>query len=483
MTAVIFLCAVLGVLSQGVHLSEAEGINARHVTQTKLFGDDIKAWVTPYEGFLATENTPVYGLVEKPKNSVNDTGYQIIEHKDAMKNVIAYLRESKPDAITKPSNKPPSVNQATNTVVENAIPEEPTRPKTMQELNREMMEMLKKDNPRLNPILATIPRTTPKPFVPYPSIVYPEILVIVDNALFKTLGSNVRDIVAHILAFWNGVDFLYRNLESPKFRFNVEAILIIEAPEGFTRLEYAPNKIDANQIPYTIGEWLYHYQSAFPIDSYDVAVLMTSNDLISRTNEKKLGGIAYSTGACKTLHESKLVAKTTAVTETGDFHGIRNMAHELGHSFGIANHDGEGDNKGCPMTDGTIMGPTTGNVGPKYYEWSQCSLNDLTQSFIDGNLLCLYNEIYEEGAAVPRLLPGKIADLDKQCDVREAKTTSVVNENNCKEYICRTEEKSDGTYEQTTWPVGPADGSSCGQGKMCLLGNCVQENLINDSGA
>lgn len=65
-----------------VHLSEAEVNNARHVTQATLFGDDIKSWLTPYEGILATENTPVYGLVKKPKVSVNDTGYEFIEHKD-----------------------------------------------------------------------------------------------------------------------------------------------------------------------------------------------------------------------------------------------------------------------------------------------------------------------------------------------------------------------------------------------------------------
>ncbi|XP_008547409.1 A disintegrin and metalloproteinase with thrombospondin motifs 18 isoform X1 [Microplitis demolitor] len=476
MTRVIFLCAVLGILSQGVHLSEAEVNNARHVTQATLFGDDIKSWLTPYEGILATENTPVYGLVKKPKVSVNDTGYEFIEHKDVMKNVIAYLRENKSDAITTPSTKPPKVHQEQNTVVENKVPERSARQKISDDINQKVYDIIMKNNSK-SKIYITI-QTTPKPFVPYPSIVYPEILVIVDNALFKKLGSNVRDVVTHILAFWNGVDLLFRNLESPKFRFNIEAILIIEDPDGFTKLEYAPNKIDANELPSTIGKWLYRNKNAFPLDSYDVAVLMTSNYLISRRNETILGGISNSAGACKILHGSKFVAKTTFVTEIGDFYGIRSMAHELGHSFGIVNHDGEG-NQGCQTKDGNIMGPTTRNVGSKYYEWSRCSLEDLTQSFIEGNLICLYNEIHKEGAAVPRLLPGKIAGLDKQCDARVANTFSVINEDDCRKYFCRTEENSNGSYEQTEWPVGPADGSSCGQGKMCLLGNCVQENLIH----
>lgn len=53
----------------------------------------------------------------------------------------------------------------------------------------------------------------------------------------------------------------------------------------------------------------------------------------------------------------------------------------LNFRFGIVNHDGEG-NQGCQTKDGNIMGPTTRNVGSKYYEWSRCSLEDLTQSFM-----------------------------------------------------------------------------------------------------
>ncbi|XP_057340581.1 uncharacterized protein LOC130677746 [Microplitis mediator] len=165
MTKIIFLCGVLGVLLQGViinktkkkfyitlkhkilkvHLSEAEVNNAhaKHVTQTALFGDDIKSWLTPYEGVLATENTPVYGLVSKPKVSVNNTGYEIIEHKDAMKNVIAYLRENKSDAITTPSNKPPKAHQEQSTVVENKIRGKSARHKTLMEINMEISKMLK----------------------------------------------------------------------------------------------------------------------------------------------------------------------------------------------------------------------------------------------------------------------------------------------------------------------------------------------------
>ncbi|XP_057321046.1 A disintegrin and metalloproteinase with thrombospondin motifs like [Microplitis mediator] len=466
MTGRIFFCAVLGILSQEVHVSEAQqnNANAKHVTQTKLFGDDIKSWLTPDDGVLATENTPVYGVVEKPKISEKDTGYEITEYKDAMKDALAYLRENKSYAIITPSNIPPNASQAKNTVVEN---QNPVRLKTMNDKNRKSTSIFPRN------------QMTSYSSLPYPTIVYPEILVIVDNALFKKLGSNVRDVVIHILAFWNGVDLLFRNLESPKFRFNIEAIIIVEAPLGFTNLKFAPDKIDATQLLRSVGRWLYSYQWAFPIDSYDIAVLMTSNNLLGESGYS-IGGKTYPAKACKTLHKSKRVVKTACVREVGDFLGIRVTAHELGHLLGISGHDGKDFNK-CPIKDGTIMTSNTFDLGPKYLEWSQCSLDKLTQSFVKNNLSCLYNKIYEQGAAVPRILPGKLIDLDKQCHFRTANTTSVIKDDNCKEYSCRTELNSDGFRLIHTWPIGPLDGSYCGQGKMCLLGNCVQENFINDS--
>ncbi|XP_057321094.1 A disintegrin and metalloproteinase with thrombospondin motifs like [Microplitis mediator] len=459
----VFFCAVLGVLSQEVHVSEAQqnNANAKHVTQTKLFGDDIKSWLTPDDGVLATENTPVYGVVEKSKISKKDAGYEIIEYKDAMKDALAYLRENKSYAIITPSNIPPNASLAKNTVVGN---QNPVRLKTMNDKNRKSTSIFPMN------------QMTSYSSLPYPTIVYPEILVIVDNALFKKLGSNVRDVVIHILAFWNGVDLLFRNLESPKFRFNIEAIVIVEAPNVFTNVEYAPNKTDAYQLKRTIDSWLYSYQREFPIDSYDIAAFMTSNDLF-RKSGKRLGGISYNTGACKTFHESKRVVKSAYVHEAGDFFGIRLMAHELGHLLGIS-HDGY-DAKRCPVKDGTIMTSNGFDLGPKFYEWSQCSLDKLTQSFVKNNLNCLYNEIYEHSAAVPRILPGKLMDLDKQCHFQRANSTPVIKEDNCKHFRCRTNLKPP-FYKLFSLSIGLLDGTSCGQGKMCLLGSCVQENLIND---
>ncbi|XP_057334376.1 A disintegrin and metalloproteinase with thrombospondin motifs like [Microplitis mediator] len=459
MTEVIFLCAVLGVLLQGVHLSEAEinNVKAKHVTAR--FGDDIMSWLTLDEGVLATENTPVYGLVEEPKVSVNQPGYQIIEHKDAMKNIIAYWRKNKPDAFTTPSNnKAPKANQEQSTVVKNKIPGEPARPKNVTEINEEISQMLKMNHWKSN-IKCQIIRTTSKP---YPSIVYPEIFVIVDNALFKKLGSNVRDVVTHVLAYWNGVDMLFRNLESPKFRFNIKAILIVEVPTSFPKLEYIPERIHPDQVILILGRWLYRYQRAFPIDSYDIAVLMTSNMLYASETRWRYTGKSYLGGACKTLHELELVAKTISVGETHLFLTIPYMAHQLGYSLGAFNYELDEE---CPWQYET--------------EWSQCNLDGLTQSFATDNLSCLYNEIQEQGTAIPRLLPGKLFEPKKNCDDLQSNTTFIKYEDNCTKFNCWHQPRSDGSQSGVEYNHGLFDGTSCGQGKICLLGKCVQENLMN----
>lgn len=58
--------------------------------------------------------------------------------------------------------------------------------------------------------------------------VYPEILVIVDSSLYNVFGRKMIDMILYLMAFWNGVDMMFRPLESPKFRLNIAAIILVE---------------------------------------------------------------------------------------------------------------------------------------------------------------------------------------------------------------------------------------------------------------
>lgn len=60
-------------------------------------------------------------------------------------------------------------------------------------------------------------------------MVYPEILVVVGyDLLVPLMRRSVIEVVPYILAFWNGVDMLYRNLENPKYRINIAGILMAQ---------------------------------------------------------------------------------------------------------------------------------------------------------------------------------------------------------------------------------------------------------------
>ncbi|CAD6216399.1 GSCOCG00004556001-RA-CDS, partial [Cotesia congregata] len=118
-----------------------------------------------------------------------------------------------------------------------------------------------------------------------------------------------------------------------------------------------------------------------------------------------------------------------------DFHGIRAAAHEIGHSLGIDDHDDQPD-KGCSKEASTIMSPSTELNG---FKWSQCSLDLLTQTFVKSTAECLYNKP-KGGKSVPRLMPGKIVNANKQCHFKQKNFFADVTENICEHLVCRSHE-------------------------------------------
>ncbi|XP_057319845.1 A disintegrin and metalloproteinase with thrombospondin motifs like [Microplitis mediator] len=417
MNAIFILCAVLEVLLQKVYLSEAQvnNVNRKHATQMKFPPDDIEPWLNPSDGVLATEKTPVYIVREDPNNVDNFVSTKLNR---AMKEALAYLRQHKSFAL---SHQAQFVNVNQN-------PDDINRGST-----------------KLPPIQMASS---------YPTIIYPRIIVIVDNELFKNVGYDIREIILYTLAYWNGVDLLFRNIESPKIRINIPAILIVECPTFYPKFHFAPDKIHGGDLMSQARRLL--NDNHFPIDSYDMIALLISNELY--TDTEWVAGLA---GLGKPL--------SCVVRDWGHFMSIRVMAHEVGHLLGI-DHDGTQNTK-CPESDYAIMA-VSGYIGPKFFEWSNCSLDQLTEELENKNL---YNKIDVQGAAVPRILPGKLTDLDEQCIRRSGNNTKAMNEEgNCKTLTCQAKPGNVDPNYKRTWELGPIDGSYCGQGKICLLRKCVK---------
>ncbi|KAH0564545.1 hypothetical protein KQX54_012709 [Cotesia glomerata] len=370
------LFVITGALSQELHHSTPQN----RVVQ-KSFLDDPKSWISPNDGNLATENTPIYGIQRKPKFFGNGAvEYKIVKFKNSSE-------------------------------AENSIPSTTAKPEPEKDMNTLIEEMLRKSFPNSG----------------------------------SSSNNNTKTFFAE--------------------------------KDGFPNLEYAPNKIDGHNVTRPVGEWLYNHQETFPLDSYDIAVTLTANGMWRKASgtEILLDGIAYPSGSCKVFHDHQLVVKTVLVTEKGNFHGIQAGAHEIGHSLGIDDHDDQLD-KGCPKDAGTIISPSTKLNG---FKWSQCSLDFLTQTFVNSTHLkkteCLYNKP-KGGESVPRLMPGKMLNANKQCHLNEKNTfvDFTLAENICEHLVCRSHEDSFGHYVRTTYEIGATIGSTCGQDKICLLGNCVE---------
>lgn len=112
-----------------------------------------------------------------------------------------------------------------------------------------------------------------------PKVLYPQILVVLDNDYFVKLGNNIIGMMPYLLSFWNGVDLMYRSIENPKIRLNIAAI--VYAGDNRALSYMANNRFTSNQLKgaealRASGEFWYQQQSTIPLKSYDVIATMTT---------------------------------------------------------------------------------------------------------------------------------------------------------------------------------------------------------------
>ncbi|XP_057327760.1 A disintegrin and metalloproteinase with thrombospondin motifs like [Microplitis mediator] len=327
-------------------------------------------------------------------------------------------------------------------------------------------------------IKAMVPSVLQKTDRAFPPIIYPEILVIVDYSLYKKLDGNLWKIVPYLLAFWNGVDMRFRSLNNPRVRLNIAKILIAEDRRALTytrsflynrRNLYAHGSINKKK------KWLYGQKNVVPLDSYDIAITMTShplyllpydNDLDHGTEIKGLA-----TGkACMVDHRLRRAMNIAIVNDVGAYDGIMAAAHEIGHLLG-ADHDY--DNKNCAPFHGYVMSPFLA-YRTTSWNWSPCSRLNFRNFLRSGNGTCLYNKP-KRGIEIPRLLPGKLMDANEQCKILGSLSAVELEDFICVDLACNEDDNATVTK---FYRFGAADGTKCGDGKICLHGSCLYEKFI-----
>ncbi|KAL7300970.1 hypothetical protein TKK_0006248 [Trichogramma kaykai] len=275
-------------------------------------------------------------------------------------------------------------------------------------------------------------------------IVYPEILVVVDHSLYKKYGENVFKIAEVAAVYWNSVDLLYRTMKSPKIRLNIAGLIIPESPEAIPYVEKNYNHDLGSFDDFKVIDDMYEYFAkdsgnldGIPEDSFDVVFLMTN-----RFNKNGNDGVASHVGELK-----RTVAYIGGEFEH-DFYYVMVGAHELGH---LLNADEDRDS-GC-LNSPYIMGGDA--LKRKHgFAWSQCSLRDISQFLNKPENKYLGNR---PNIGKPHPRP---RDKVEDCTVQ---------------YCAKRNAETDYEVEEIETDLPPLHGTSCGCGKICFHGKCVED--------
>ncbi|XP_043468661.1 zinc metalloproteinase/disintegrin-like [Leptopilina heterotoma] len=284
-----------------------------------------------------------------------------------------------------------------------------------------------------------------------PYIVYPEILVFVDDVVFKKFEFNVIRAVEYTLSFWNAVDLRYREFTEPKIRLNIAGIVFLEEPLPFIYDALGDTRGETVHVFFLLKEF-----SKF------------------LHNEK----VIQLKGVCRNSKNYDQYISSGLIEDNNGYKGIMTAAHELGHILGAYHDEPEASDdinvdsiKGCTKADGYMM--THNQKTKNKIFFSPCSKEAIKNTLSENNAKCVQNNPaeYKNNNPLPRILPGQLMTLDQQCR-NLGFIECYRNTTTCLDLWCVTEKRDGFTYFNTHYS-SPAEGSFCDDGKYCLSGECV----------
>ncbi|GIY24146.1 uncharacterized protein CEXT_355501, isoform D [Caerostris extrusa] len=163
------------------------------------------------------------------------------------------------------------------------------------------------------------------------SVVYPEILLVVDYDSYESFGYNDKRVVSYYSSLLTSIDARFRELTNPRVQISLSSILIAKRRDMIPFVEH--NQLDSNQnmidgIQTLIDFYTYLYHSRQYIRPYDIAVIMTKYNLCSRPSGagcmSQVSGLANVGAACQ-------IDNVGIVQDTGGPRGVSVAAHEIGH--------------------------------------------------------------------------------------------------------------------------------------------------------
>uniref|UniRef100_A0A8C5FZ05 Peptidase M12B domain-containing protein n=1 Tax=Gouania willdenowi TaxID=441366 RepID=A0A8C5FZ05_GOUWI len=302
------------------------------------------------------------------------------------------------------------------------------------------------------------PHRRSKRFLSYPRFV--EVMLVADSKMVEHHGSNLQHYILTLMSIVSLAQCFYPSIG------NLINIVIV-------KLVILNNDQDGPVISFnaqtTLKNFCIWQQSQNILDDnhhshHDTAILITRQDICRARDKCDTLGLAELGTVCDPY-------RSCSISEDNGLSTAFTIAHELGHVFNMPHDDSYKCKEDGVKVQQHVMAPTL-NYNTNPWMWSKCSRKYITEFLDTGYGECLLDEPVSRPYSLSQQLPGRIYNVNKQCELIFGPGTQVCPYmTQCRRLWCSSPEGAQRGCRTQHMPW--ADGTDCSPGKHCKHGLCI----------